>query len=98
MRSAKTRTARRYRISGRVQGVGFRYFAERAAHSIGVSGYVRNCADGSVEVYAIGEVSALEVLRNRLTEGPRSARVEEVEETEVPVEERYKKFSIEGGW
>jgi len=98
MRSGKTKVARQYRISGRVQGVGFRYFAERAAHAMGVSGYVRNCADGSVEVYAIGETSALELFKHRLTEGPRSAWVEAVEESEMPVNERYHEFVIEGGW
>jgi acylphosphatase len=81
-----------------VQGVGFRYFAERAARAIGVSGYVRNCADGTVEVYAIGDVAALETLKHRLAEGPRSAWVEAVQETEAPLNERYKDFSIEGGW
>ena len=65
---------------------------------MGVSGYVKNCADGSVEVYAIGEPSVLEDLKNRLAEGPRSAQVRAVEETEMPVHERYKKFSIVGGW
>jgi acylphosphatase len=98
MRSPKTKTARKYRISGRVQGVGFRYFAERAAHALGISGYVKNCADGSVEVYAIGDSSALDVFKHRLMEGPRSAWVEAVEESEMPVNERYQEFSIEGGW
>jgi acylphosphatase len=95
---AKAKAARKYRISGRVQGVGFRYFAERAARAIGVSGYVKNCADGTVEVYAIGDASALEALKHQLTEGPRSAQVEKVEESEMPVKGSYKGFEIEGGW
>jgi acylphosphatase len=98
MRSGKAKVARKYKISGRVQGVGFRYFAERAAHAMGLSGYVKNCSDGTVEVYAIGDSSALEVFRHRLAEGPRSAWVEAVEESEMPVTERYRDFSIEGGW
>ena len=98
MSSGKAKIARKYSISGRVQGVGFRYFAERAAHALGISGYVKNCPDGSVEVYAIGDASALEVFRRRLEEGPRSAWVESVEESEMPVNERYREFSIEGGW
>lgn len=98
MKSSAARTARIYRISGRVQGVGFRYFAERAAQTIGVSGYVKNCADGTVEVYAIGEPAALDAFKGRLAEGPRSAVVEAVEESEMPVNERYKHFFIEGGW
>jgi acylphosphatase len=98
MASAKAKTARKYKISGRVQGVGFRYFAERAAGTISISGYVKNCADGTVEVYAIGEAPALEAFRRQLAEGPRSARVEKVEESEMPVKEGYKGFKIEGGW
>ena len=54
MPKSSARTAKRFFIRGRVQGVGFRYFAEHTAQSLGVSGYVRNLADGRVEVYAIG--------------------------------------------
>ena len=98
MRSGKTRTARLYRIWGQVQGVGFRYFAERAARSIGILGYVKNCADGTVEVYAIGDGMALEAFKHQLEEGPRSAWVEALDESEMPVNEKYKRFFIEGGW
>jgi acylphosphatase len=98
MRPGRVKSARKYRISGRVQGVGFRYFAERAAHAQGISGYVKNCPDGTVEVYAIGDAPALEVFKHRLAEGPRSAWVEAVEESEMPVNERYREFLIEGGW
>jgi acylphosphatase len=98
VRSVKTKVARKYRISGRVQGVGFRYFAERAAHSFGVCGYVKNSPDGTVEVYAIGEASALEVFKHRLVEGPRSAWVEGIDESEMPVHEGYRDFSVQGGW
>jgi len=90
--------ARKYRISGRVQGVGFRYFAERAAGALGVRGYVKNCWDGSVEVYAIGAGAALEELKRRLAQGPRSALVGRVEESDEPVNRRYTAFVIEGGW
>ncbi|MFZ5785839.1 MAG: acylphosphatase [Acidobacteriota bacterium] len=68
-------TARRYIVEGRVQGVGFRYFVVREAQALGLSGWVRNMADGRVEVLAAGDDSALEVLAGRLWEGPRSARV-----------------------
>lgn len=90
--------ARKYRISGRVQGVGFRYFAEHAAHELGLCGYVRNCSDGSVEAYAIGDSAALDEFRVRLARGPRSARVMSVDESEEPVNARYLEFMIEGGW
>jgi acylphosphatase len=78
--------------------VGFRYFAEREAHAIGVCGHVKNCQDGSVEVYAIGDASTLEVFKHRLAEGPRSARVEAIDELEMPVHEGCRDFSIQGGW
>lgn len=81
-----------------MQGVGFRYFAERQAHELGVRGYVKNLADGDVEVYAIGTPAALAELKRRLAEGPRSARVTAVEESEEAVEQRYSRFEIEGGW
>jgi acylphosphatase len=90
--------ARKYEISGRVQGVGFRFFVERWANQLGVCGYVKNRWDGSVEVYAIGEAEALEELKLRLTEGPRSARVSSLEESDEPVRKGYSKFLIEGGW
>lgn len=98
MRSGTTKTAKRYRISGRVQGVGFRYFAERAAHAAGILGHVRNCADGTVEVYAIGDAPALEVFKHRLAQGPPGAWVQAVEESEMPVNEGCKEFSIKGDW
>lgn len=98
MRSGKQRIAKKYRISGRVQGVGFRYFAEHAAARLGLGGYVKNLPDGSVEVYAIGDCSALDVFKTQLAEGPRSARVTAVEESDEAVNERYGIFTIEGGW
>jgi acylphosphatase len=98
MRSEKQPIAKKYRISGRVQGVGFRYFAERAAMRLHLGGYVRNCFDGTVEVYAIGDPSALEAFKMQLAEGPRSARVLAVDESDEMVNERYAMFTIEGGW
>ena len=98
MRSGKQRIAKKYRISGRVQGVGFRYFAERAAGRLGLGGYVRNLADGTVEVYAIGDPAVLEVFKMQLVEGPRSARVTAVDESDEAVNEQYGLFMIEGGW
>ena len=65
----------RYVVSGRVQGVGFRYFVEDEAIGIGVSGWVRNLRDGSVEVLAMGDDRQLEQLEKKLWEGPALARV-----------------------
>ena len=75
--------ARRYLISGAVQGVGFRYFAERAAREIGVTGWIRNLDDGGVEVYANGTEGQLEALEMRLRQGPQRADVRSVEVTET---------------
>ena len=65
-------------IVGDVQGVGFRFFAERHARQLGLEGYVRNRHDGAVEVEAEGAASALEQFLNELRHGPRLARVQDV--------------------
>jgi len=71
--------ARRYLISGRVQGVGFRYFTEATARREGIIGWVRNTPDGRVEVAAEGDAEALERFERSLRHGPRGARVERVD-------------------
>lgn len=81
----KTIQARRYLISGVVQGVGYRAFAEHAARGIGVSGWARNLDDGRVEVHANGTPSQLEDLESRLRRGPRWSEVRSVEVTEAAV-------------
>jgi len=68
-------TARRFLISGRVQGVGFRYFAQRVARQIGVKGWARNLDDGSVEVFAAGTAAQISELEGRLRQGPPAADV-----------------------
>src|ERR1700716_3429675 len=90
--------ARRFVVRGRVQGVGFRWFVEREAHVLGVSGWVRNNADGSVEVLAQGSRDQLLGLRSRLRQGPRAARVDDVEESEVGRVAGLSSFRIEGAW
>ena len=72
--------ARRFYVSGRVQGVGFRYFAESVASRLGIGGYARNLPDGRVEVYAVGAPEQLAALATELRRGPRMAWVERVEE------------------
>ncbi len=86
--------ARRFFISGRVQGVGFRFFVERVASALGLCGYVRNLDDGRVEVYAIGDPVRLAELRAQLCKGPRLAHVHHVREQEAPVLQ-YRGFHIE---
>jgi len=71
-----------------VQGVGFRYFAQRAATALGLSGYSRNLDDGRVEVYAAGDPDAIAELAGLMHRGPRSADVRAVEEVEAAVEKR----------
>lgn len=69
---------KRFRIYGHIQGVGFRYFTWQYALKIGVMGFVRNLADGSVEVVAVGSESQIEALDAWLQEGPRTAIVDDV--------------------
>ena len=90
--------ARKFVVSGRVHGVGYRFFAERWASQLGISGYVKNLWDGSVEVYAVGSALALEELKRQLAEGPRSAHVTAIDESDEPVDKRYNRFVVEGGW
>ena len=72
------RLARRFIVSGRVQGVGFRYFAQDAARREGLHGYVLNRDDGSVEAVAEGDVESIERFERALRRGPSKSRVEHV--------------------
>lgn len=87
--------ARRYIIRGRVQGVGFRWFVEKHAHDVGVSGYTRNLDDGSVEVYAVGSAEQLKDLGGFLWKGPPMSEVRGVVEEEAVVE-KISGFRING--
>ena len=93
-----TTQARRFLVRGRVQGVGFRWFVEREAHVLGIAGWVRNNSDGSVEVLAMGSREQLMGLRSRLRQGPRAARVDDVEEVETKPVAGLTAFRIEGAW
>ncbi len=89
------KVARRYWIRGLVQGVGFRYFVERVAYELGVSGWVRNLPDGRVEVYAVGTPEQLKEFEGYLWRGPRWADVRGVDAQEAAVE-RVSGFRITG--
>lgn len=65
----------RFFVSGRVQGVGYRYGAQQAARRLGVTGWVRNLSDGRVEVYACADAQALGALETWLRQGPAGAEV-----------------------
>jgi len=67
-------------VRGRVQGVGFRWFVRERARALGLTGWVRNREDGSVEVLALGEEASLRQLRSLLGTGPSGARVSAVED------------------
>ena len=88
-------TARLYLVRGRVQGVGYRDYTQRAAHALGLTGYVRNLDDGSVEVYAIGASETLSDLASALRKGPRFADVRGVDEREA-APRHCSNFQIEG--
>jgi acylphosphatase len=88
--------ARRFVVRGRVQGVGFRWFVEREAHVLQIAGWVRNNHDGSVEVLAMGTREQLAGLRSRLQEGPRAARVDDVEESEADPVAGLNSFQVRG--
>jgi acylphosphatase len=94
----KSTEARRFVVRGRVQGVGFRWFVEREAHLLAIAGWVRNNSDGSVEVLAMGTREQLFGFQSRLRQGPRAARVDDVEELEARPVEGLNTFRIEGAW
>ena len=89
------RTARKFLIRGDVQGVGYRFFAQRAAAQHQVVGYVRNCPDGTVEAVAEGSVNSVEEFKKDLVTGPQWATVAQVEEINLEPTGVYSSFRIE---
>lgn len=90
------KVAKRYYVSGIVQGVGYRYFAVRAARHLGVAGFAKNLRDGRVEVYAIAPPATLKSFRAELKRGPQGASVSEVAEDAADLEPEFaNQFSIE---
>jgi acylphosphatase len=86
--------ARRMLVSGRVQGVGFRWFTRDAATREGVGGWVRNLPDGRVEALVEGELDAVERVERAMRQGPRGARVETVFVHAEPPTGTYRDFDI----
>ena len=78
--------ARRVRVTGRVQGVFFHAWTRDEARSLGVSGWVSNCSDGSVEAHVEGEEAGVDELIGRLRDGPPHARVDHVDVSAAAVE------------
>jgi len=90
------RIALRFLVSGTVQGVGYRFFAQRAAARLGVAGYAKNLRDGRVEVYAIGTETSLSDLRRELQRGPAASSVSGVTAQSAEIEpQSAADFSIE---
>ena len=89
------RIARRFVISGRVQGVGFRWFARDVAVREGVTGYVRNLPDGRVEALAEGDAESVTRVERQLRQGPPGARVQAVNAITEEPSGAYDDFSIE---
>jgi acylphosphatase len=87
--------ARRFIISGFVQGVGFRFFAQRSAARHQIRGYVKNLEDGRVEAYVEGNAKAVEEFKHDLTAGPTYSRVTHIEETVLDPNGLYSAFRIE---
>jgi len=86
--------ARTYRIRGRVQGVGYRYFAQQVALRLGVRGWVRNLPNGDVQAHGEAESEVLDRFRVELERGSSLARVSEVVEEDVAADGRIGSFEI----
>ena len=82
------------RVTGRVQGVGFRYYVMTAAAELGLKGWVRNRRDGSVEVVAEGDLDRLRELVRALEKGSRSSSVQEVATELQPATGEYDSFYV----
>ena len=89
------RVARRFFISGDVQGVGYRFFAQRAAARHQVVGFVKNLADGRVEALAEGPAQSVEAFKDELATGPRFSSVAHIEEINLDPTGSYSSFRIE---
>lgn len=87
--------ARKYFISGEVQGVGYRFFAQRAAARHQVVGYVKNLSDGRVETLVEGSATQVEAFKHDLAAGPRFGRVDDIEELNLDPTGTYSTFRIE---
>ncbi len=90
-----TNQVRKYfRVVGRVQGVGFRYFTHRQATRLGLVGYVRNLPNGDVEIDVAGSVLDMQTFQVLIQKGPSGARVQEVTEQILPVKNLSESFEI----
>ncbi len=86
-------TARKWQVSGRVQGVGFRNYVQKHARKLGLTGYAKNLADGDVEVHAVGTASELDAFSGYVRRGPMLAEVRTIDEQIADIV-RYDGFQI----
>jgi acylphosphatase len=86
--------ARRWIVIGRVQGVGYRYFARQAAQALGVRGWIRNLPDGTCEVQVAATAETLQRFKDELLRGPRGSRVEDVDEERLVQVPTWQSFQI----
>jgi acylphosphatase len=93
---ASERVQRRFRVSGRVQGVGFRWWVSEEARALGLDGSVRNSPDGTVEVALGGDPGIVDQLALQLQRGPSGARVEAVAELPPPTRPLPHPFEVAG--
>lgn len=84
----------RMTVSGRVQGVGFRYYVVECAQTLGINGWVRNTWDGKVELAAEGPRPDLEILRDRVRQGPPASFVADVQESWEPPAGKFSRFYV----
>ena len=89
-----SRSARRYFVSGKVQGVGYRYFAQKTARDLAIKGFAKNLADGRVEVLAMGQPKKLDAFEGELKIGPPRAEVRGIVSEETPVDASFTSFLI----
>ena len=88
--------AKQIRVHGRVQGVGFRYFVQRAGNRLGLTGKVRNRPDDTVEIVVAGDAERIGEFVREVTKGPPLSRVERLEIEDIAPVERFRSFQIEG--
>lgn len=84
----------RFSVAGRVQGVGFRAHSRRVAVAAGLTGWAKNCADGSVDILLVGDSEAIAAARQQIIRGPRGARVDQVTDLSAPTASNFESFSI----
>jgi acylphosphatase len=89
--------AKHITVHGRVQGVGFRYFVQQVGKRLGVTGNVRNCPDSTVEIAVQGSKNKIAEFIKQVEVGPALARVQRLDVVDVPAQDVYSSFLIEGG-